>query len=459
MKTLILKDKEELDFILSLEELGLDKAKIEVDKRGYKRSEDAIKYVWKLNKAGKVAFVKDEYLIVKELYTKNGCSLEMIERELKAKGYVKDRGLLSKLLEDYNLKKGVVFSKKEVNLINKLFCEERKSLRVVLAALKEENKYRTMNRLLKYIEDNDLEGGVRWTEEEKDIVRKYFPIGGSVLCKEKGLQKSIKLISGKAQSLGVKLGKPYKKWEEWEDEFLVENINEMSIGDLANLLDRSEDSVRRKLSLKGIPIESKLKLWTDEEDDIIRKYYEKGGAKLCQEKGLQRSTSSIYDRSYLLGYKSSSRWSKEEEQILIDYYEEGGYKLCQEKGLAKPRYSIIQKASKLGLNRGRQNRGVVKWTAEELSILKEYYKQGGSRLCIEKGVKRHKKVITSKAYQLGLKYKPVNYWSDAELDIIRKYYGIGGYKLCQEKGLNRNDTCIISQAYKLGVQSNRNSNE
>lgn len=55
----------------------------------------------------------------------------------------------------------------------------------------------------KILEYRELKKG-SWSEEELELLRKYFPIGGRRLVKEKGVDRTLESISTKATSLGIK---------------------------------------------------------------------------------------------------------------------------------------------------------------------------------------------------------------------------------------------------------------
>lgn len=79
----------------------------------------------------------------------------------------------------------------------------------------------------------------KWSDKEVEIITKYYPLGGSNLCLEKGLNRSASNIRQKATAMGLKTNK----------------------------------------------------YWSDAELNILKNYYPIGGYKLCQQKGLNRGGS------------------------------------------------------------------------------------------------------------------------------------------------------------------------
>ena len=198
---------------------------------------------------------------------------------------------------------------------------------------------------------------------------------------------------------------------------------------------------------------AKYSYWTKEEDNILVKYYNIGGAVLCQEKGINKDTNAISHRASYLGLRyvnKDSYWKPEEVDILRKYYKKGGYKLCQEMGLSyKTPKQISSKAGKLGLSDKSEN---LPYTSEEDAIIIKYYPLGFFKLCQEKGLKRTKSSIIARARLLGITVRETQLWTDKEEAVIKKYYPLGGYKLCQENGLSyRDKDAICQKANKLGV--------
>ena len=93
---------------------------------------------------------------------------------------------------------------------------------------------------------------------EIQILKEYYPLGGSELCQKNGLNRDKSSIKSKASSLGV--------------------------------------SVDRQGTT-----------FTEEEINILRRYYPIGGARLCQEKGLLRDRVKIKSKAGMLGIKVNKK--------------------------------------------------------------------------------------------------------------------------------------------------------
>lgn len=226
----------------------------------------------------------------------------------------------------------------------------------------------------------------RWTDKELAILEEYYPLGGYFLCKEKGLERRRDATLKKAQSLGLKVNDynhlkimPKVLWEEWELDILKENYVKVGKLGMTKLLPhRTEGAIFLKadslgLHEKEIDIASK---WSDEELDILKKYYSEYGPYGCKERGIDRTHCSIVKKANKLGLKMTDdakfdlfctkvrgvrkkylQWTDEEISILKNNFIEIGAKGCKEKGLNREISSIYRKARELGLIKNKK-RGV-----------------------------------------------------------------------------------------------------
>ena len=112
---------------------------------------------------------------------------------------------------------------------------------------------------------------------------------------------------------------------------------------------------------------------TDEQDEIIKMFYPEGGYKACQKNGLNINKRKIKDRANQLGitcrYTYDSKWTQEEIDIIIKWYNLGGYRACQEHGLSHRSADAIRTRAKiLGVN---QRISRTEWSEEDDNILKD----------------------------------------------------------------------------------------
>lgn len=249
----------------------------------------------------------------------------------------------------------------------------------------------------------------RWSAEEIALLKEYYPKGGFELCKEKGLTRSKDSVHYKARYLNLSYNQRYTRCVDWSESDLAILREYYPIGGVMLCkekgLDVSDAIIHykaRKLGLKiGIGKAKRKNMWGEEELALLKEYYPKGGLSLCMEKGLNKSNYSIYLKARDLGL-NKIHWCEEDLALLREYYPLGGFKLCIEKGLNFSSHSIQKQAEIEGL----VYRLGSNWTEEEDAILKEYYPIGGYKLCIEKGIdaSRSKSAIYTRACNFKLKY-------------------------------------------------------
>lgn len=455
---------------------------------------------------------KENEKLIKFLYCECGVGLKVIIEELSNKGIHFTKGELSTYISDLGIEKGIVFSEKEVELINSLYVESGLSIPDVYKDILKLNKYRKLYHLESYIKANDLKKGnksnsiiseedkaiiqtmysvegagvrviyeklsksnkkyteriistyiqsnnlkkaTKWSDDEYAILIKYFEQGGYKLCQEKGLNRVKKDIYSKARSKGLKVGRVTKRWTETEKEYVRDNIGILSYEEMGKHLGRSVMSISCWIQEDGL---SSNNLWTDKEDAIIKEYYEEGGAKLCQEKGVERKLKSINIRANKLGIVVIKRWSEEEDALLREFYPIGGSTLCIKKGLKRSKRSIRYRAGNLGVESGLKHKDRSEWdywSTNEVNILKKYYPIGGYRLCQEKGLNRPLMAVTNKAHSLRLRCEVKRGWLEKDINLLKEYYPKGGVKLCKEKGLKYATSSIYQKANSLGLKANR----
>lgn len=300
----------------------------------------------------------------------------------------------------------------------------------------------------------------KWSEEDIMIIKTYYKQGGARLCQEKGLNRSIKDIGSRAYKLGLKMGKVVKKWTDSDDAYLIANYDKLSRKEIANHLGRTVESVSQRMKRKGLQEKGATK-WSEEECSILDKYYEEGGARLCQEKGLNRTLEAIKVYANKRGLSRNIGYTDEVKELIMVNYPKGGSRLCvdlcKELGYDFKPESIRQFASLNGLTSPFNKRDRFNlWTDEEIEILKKYYKEGGIALCKAKGLNsKNDKAIVYKASKFGLKRRKMSRWTDEEINILKESYPKGGIALCRENGLNRNDNLICSKASALGLHRDK----
>lgn len=453
MSILILKHKEEYNFIIHSiikDGLKIEDVIVALKNQGIERTNLEISKVIRQHLKGKMPFIEEEFNTIKYLYEQCNCGVNAILTELTNKGYKRDKLIITKIIEECKFKKGVIFSDEEKDLIHKLYCIEKKSIKKILNEVLAINKFRNRNQLEDYIKNSNLIKASIWGEDELKILKKYYPVGGSKECKRNGLNRSSRDIIAKANKLSLYYNNRCAKlWSVEEDEYLKENYKELTKDELATNLNRSIYSITNRVNRLGLSLKCG---WTEDELEILEECYTVGGVTLCNEKGLLKSRATIIYKANSLGLNKEiqNRWTKAELKLLKEYYPIGGSKLCKIMGLERSNTVISNKACRLGIRSGIDRKEPVKWLKEDIELLKKYYPLGGVKLCKEKGLNRTNNSIIYKAYLLGIN-APGNSWSEKDIELLKKYYPIGGVKLCWEKGVKRGRASIYSKARYLGL--------
>ena len=345
-----------------------------------------------------------------------------------------------------------LWSDDDINLLREYYPKGGSDLCIKMGLQKSPDQIRSMSRRLKvYFQSN---GANRYSVEEEDLLRRYYPIGGYKLCIEKGLNRPENSIHRKAATLGL--------WQKIsfsiEEDNIIKKYYSDGGADLCienGLYNKSKAAIKHRASSLGV-VQIKRRVWRTEEDDILRSYIHLGLDE-CKKHGLShRSDESLRYRANMLGLTIPCSYDevqrKRDDEIIIKYYPIGGYKLCVEKGISKGDvHTIRNRARTLGVS---YKEYAMPWSAEEDKLIILYYPVGGIPLCRKHGLNnRSDSSIHQHALTLGLK-RPTSdkLWTEEEDKILRTFFPDGGARLCIEHGLNRSESGIRFRARKLGLK-------
>ena len=153
----------------------------------------------------------------------------------------------------------------------------------------------------------------KWTDEELNILREYYPKGGVKLVKEKGVDRSSEAIKVRASQMGLNfrdgvIDRLRSKWSKSELKILVDYYPDEGLDVVSRLKNRSERAIQVKASQMGLKLHNELKkevtnMWTQEEVDLLYKYYESCGARHIKSLGVYRSVYAIVSKANKLGLK------------------------------------------------------------------------------------------------------------------------------------------------------------
>lgn len=248
----------------------------------------------------------------------------------------------------------------------------------------------------------EIEGrlqGREWTEEEDNILNKYY---GNLSTKEIHnkylLNRSKASIQKRAKILGITYKENSPIWSNEEIEILEKYYPIEGLKVENRLKGRTKNSILKKVSMRKIKVQDNS--WNEEEIRLLKKYYPQYGNKTVDFIP-NRPLSSIKDKAGELGiYVEKMIFSESEDKIIEKYYPIEGNNVYKRLN-NKSGYQCGQRARKLGIS-FMNNR----WTDKECEILKKYYPQIGSN--VAGMLDKSKRSCCAMAIRLGIKYKRKN---------------------------------------------------
>lgn len=209
-----------------------------------------------------------------------------------------------------------------------------------------------------------------WTKEEIDIVRNYYPSEGiGVAARLEGRTEN--QIYGVAWHYGIKNESrkkrecntfPSRKYSDEDIMYILEHIDTDGAEAVAVKLGRTVSAVRSvaskaRQSRRG----NGQYAWSEDEIRIVRKFFPIEGINV-RDRLKGRSDAAIYSEASHLGVarnkrtrrSSNSAWTKDEDDIIRKYYEKEGADRCRKELPLRSRQAIIVRANRyLGIKRNR----------------------------------------------------------------------------------------------------------
>jgi hypothetical protein len=254
-----------------------------------------------------------------------------------------------------------------------------------------------------------------WTQEEIDIVIKYYPTEGVGVAKRLP-NRTQNQIYGIAWHHGIKNESrkkrdsnktPRRQYSEYELNYISEHIKTDSFEDIAKALNRTPNAIRSiafKSNLKSSNYSHQV-AWSKEEIEIMKTYFPIEGIDV-QKRLPNRTIPAIYSEASHLGVSinkrkknsSNSEWTEEEDNILKEHYISDGISTCCKLLPNRSKQAIIMRANRyLDLKK----RNIRKWTEEEEEFLKEHFVKDGIDYCYQH-LDRTKDSIFQKAIRLNI---------------------------------------------------------
>ncbi len=200
-----------------------------------------------------------------------------------------------------------------------------------------------------------------WSEEEDGILKSYYPDEGEAVVKRLS-GRTVSAVKMRAWKIGAKSRntRSYERWTDEEKDIIREYYPSEGNAVLKRLPGKTKRQLIGHTFNKGIYYsdhEKKFDVveWSDDEDGILRKYYPSEGSKIIARLP-GRTPNAIKTRASFLGlkYRNSGRnsWTDEDIRILKEYFQtEGSHGVYERLNGRFTNSAISVKASRLGLKK------------------------------------------------------------------------------------------------------------
>ena len=242
------------------------------------------------------------------------------------------------------------------------------------------------------LDDIDMYLSNKWTDEETEILKKYYPLEGRNVYKRLP-RRTMRACKHQAMVLNLHHD---VSWSKEEDEILKSYYPTEGNAVIKRLPSRTLSAIRNRVNDLDISYD-KTDIYTDEEIEILKKYYP-----------TERQST----------YKRLPGRSKD---------------------------SVIRKAVSLGLTKSKPKA----YTDEEIEFIKANVSKGAKYIAEHLG--RNQSSVNHKIQEY-CKTKPRIDWTKEEDDILRKYYPLEGSS-CFKRLKNRSRAACANRSSRLGLKS------
>ena len=262
-----------------------------------------------------------------------------------------------------------------------------------------------------------------WTEEEINILKKYYPLNGKYEAKKYLPEKTINQIVNKASMLNLLSANHKKAVICIETGIVYESANKAMLETGLSAIDSCcrnncktiggyhwayASDTQKQEDLKEFIGKKPLTKWTPELDEILKNEYVTLGPKKLKEKYPQLAKLDLRSRMLYLKLPMIDRflkWTDEEQNIIRNFLILEGKKILDK--LPNRTWSqILHEAHELGISIRKSKLAI--WTEDEENIVKQYYVEEGYKGCQKRGVNKTQSEIASKAAYFKLRSKRQN---------------------------------------------------
>ena len=144
--------------------------------------------------------------------------------------------------------------------------------------------------------------GALWTPEKENILLQYYPLEGAACCKRINGMTGQQVRSRVAR-LGI-YRTNLNRWTPEEDSVLISRYKKEGCACRNYLPGRTKEQIHARARKLGLASSNRKNsnLWSQQEDDVIRKYYPTEGS-ACAKRLNNRAKSSVRGRAWKLGVK------------------------------------------------------------------------------------------------------------------------------------------------------------
>lgn len=337
-----------------------------------------------------------------------------------------------------------------------------------------------------------LKKGRVWTDSEDEYLKINY---GEIPTKDivKNLNITKRDLETRVRKLGLKMTEEQKArikgsrvWSDEEDNYLRNNYGEMTKDEIAKNLNIDKGLVVKRIEKLGLKMTEEqranltgVKIWSDEEDAIIIKYYSTLTSTEIAKKLKNIPDWAVRRRAKFLGLSAKDRpkksdkisenakpkiekyeWDSEKDTYLTNNYGEITIKAIAEN--LGTTYSIVcKRITKLGLKMTEEQKerltGKRKWVDKEDKKLERYYGKVDISV-LSKKLKRTETAIRKRAVHLGLCDKRTK-WTDESMEYIEAKWGIIAVEtLAKRFDLTPTQVRNIARFLDLGEERKANNN-
>lgn len=201
--------------------------------------------------------------------------------------------------------------------------------------------------------------------------------------------------------------------------------------------------------------------WSKEEDEICRKYYPSEGSSVSLRLPGRTRQACVLRARYLgvscnkeVRYKKRNRWTQEEIEILKKYYPEEGARVVKRLP-NRTATNCTSKASELKIRSIGAKKEHARWTKEDDEILHKYFPIEGEA-CFTRFPYRTYRACQARARNSGLTKRHILLWSEEEDKILRENYPVMKTRVTELLPQRSKAACSLRASQKK-ISSRRNS--